>query len=400
MKFCFIHPFAYPPYKGGVEYGSYYLSREFAKLGHQVTVVTTRPFCSSLRSEDIAGVKYLRIQSVTVAFRINILLLVPMRTLIYEVLSSDIVYIKGLMTSFSIALGILCSILGKKTIVQVHAGDNGGQTGFARRFAFTLLGFFASFVLKRATLLQGETHSDIDLHRGHKGKNAEFVLVPPGISEQFFDPVNHAAEGRHLLQTTATTRVILFFGRINLLKGPKVAIEAFSMLRQDPEMINTLLVIAGADSPDLDTLKKKVKELNLSPGVSFLIDLDEDQKVWLYDAADVVIIPSLFDSVEAYCIALSEAWARSKPVIASRVGALSLRIHDGVDGLLVVPGSRVDLAAVIMDLLGNPSQMELLGRGVKQRPLSWGEVAGLMIAQAERIAKTKSWNTNLGRRAT
>ena len=56
----------------------------------------------------------------------------------------------------------------------------------------------------------------------------------------------------------------------------------------------------------------------------------------LMAAADLLVLPSL---AEAFGLALTEAMYLGTPVVASRVGGIPEIVRDGVDGLLVPPGS-------------------------------------------------------------
>lgn len=77
------------------------------------------------------------------------------------------------------------------------------------------------------------------------------------------------------------------------------------------------------------------------------------------DAADVVALPS---RTESFGLVFLEAWARSKPVIGARAGAIPCVIQEGVDGLLVEFGDVAGLADALDTLLGHPDQAAALGR--------------------------------------
>jgi glycosyltransferase involved in cell wall biosynthesis len=60
-----------------------------------------------------------------------------------------------------------------------------------------------------------------------------------------------------------------------------------------------------------------------------------------------------------------EAFACGLPVIASRLGALSNIVNDGVTGLLFKPGDAQDLAATISWAQAHPAEMTLMGRAAR-----------------------------------
>ena len=66
-------------------------------------------------------------------------------------------------------------------------------------------------------------------------------------------------------------------------------------------------------------------------------------------------------------MALVEAMALGRPVIASAGGGPSEIVRDGVDGLLVPPGDRARLTAAIRSLAGDPVRSRALGEAARAR---------------------------------
>lgn len=61
---------------------------------------------------------------------------------------------------------------------------------------------------------------------------------------------------------------------------------------------------------------------------------------------------------ETYCISLSEMWDLGVVPLASRLGALGERIHDGVNGFLVPPRDAKAMKAVLLRLLEDRQSLE------------------------------------------
>jgi glycosyltransferase involved in cell wall biosynthesis len=78
----------------------------------------------------------------------------------------------------------------------------------------------------------------------------------------------------------------------------------------------------------------------------------------VYASFDVVVLPSLVESVP---MCLLEAMAASKPVIATRVGAVPKIIIPEETGLLLQPGDVEGLAAAISRLLTDAALARRLG---------------------------------------
>ena len=57
-----------------------------------------------------------------------------------------------------------------------------------------------------------------------------------------------------------------------------------------------------------------------------------------------------------------ESWAKGRPVIAHRIGALEEIVSDGTDGLLVPVDEPGALAEAILSILDDPARGEAMGR--------------------------------------
>jgi glycosyltransferase involved in cell wall biosynthesis len=78
----------------------------------------------------------------------------------------------------------------------------------------------------------------------------------------------------------------------------------------------------------------------------------------VYAAMDIFVLPSLNEGLP---MTVLEAMAASKPVIASRVGAMGSVIKDGENGLLVNAKDSEGLRNAIASLLSDPERRRRLG---------------------------------------
>jgi glycosyltransferase involved in cell wall biosynthesis len=155
--------------------------------------------------------------------------------------------------------------------------------------------------------------------------------------------------------------IIGVVGRLVPIKGVEFAIRAFQdVVRRFPD---TMLAIVG-DGPLSGPLKDIAAELGLNGDVLFLgtrHDMPE-----MYASMDIFVLPSLY---EATSMAILEAMASHKPVIATDVGGTSVIIKNGENGLLVEPKNAEALAAAIIRLLEEPE----LSRRLAANGCSWVE---------------------------
>ena len=81
------------------------------------------------------------------------------------------------------------------------------------------------------------------------------------------------------------------------------------------------------------------------------------------EISDVIVQKSI---KEGFCLAITEALWKSKPVVASNVGGIPLQIQDGVSGYLVDPYDFDGFADRIVELLRNKKLGEEMGERGKE----------------------------------
>jgi lipopolysaccharide heptosyltransferase II len=133
------------------------------------------------------------------------------------------------------------------------------------------------------------------------------------------------------------------FGRLSPLKGQPVAVRACHALRR--KGIDVRLVLAGdpPESPQRRALEALITSLGMGEAVEWL-GIRQDLPA-LIASMDLALAPSIYP--ESFGRSVIEAQAVGRPVVASRAGALSELVEDGVSGLLVPPNDPHALAGAI-----------------------------------------------------
>ena len=116
------------------------------------------------------------------------------------------------------------------------------------------------------------------------------------------------------------------------------------------------------DGPAMGALRSLRETLSCRDDV-FFAGYRPDAASLLTDA-EVCVVPSVWE--EAFGLAVVEAMALGKPVVASRVGGIPELIRDGVDGVLVPPGDAPALSRALARLLADPLSARRIGRAARQ----------------------------------
>jgi glycosyltransferase involved in cell wall biosynthesis len=85
---------------------------------------------------------------------------------------------------------------------------------------------------------------------------------------------------------------------------------------------------------------------------------DEQERVEIVRASDIALLPSYG---EALPMALIEASACARPVVATDVGGVREVVSDGVSGTLIPPGEITAIADALIDLLQDPERRARMG---------------------------------------
>ncbi|MBI5777256.1 MAG: glycosyltransferase family 4 protein, partial [Nitrospirae bacterium] len=188
------------------------------------------------------------------------------------------------------------------------------------------------------------------IHVLHSGIDLALVPVSPSGAE---------FRRRHGIPPTAPLlgTVANLFPR----KGYDVMCRALSVLRRRRPGIHYLIV--GTGDPGYEqTLRALVQSLGLGGQVHFA---GFQEPVYPALAAmDVYVHPAI---MEGFGIALLEAMAMAKPVVATTTGGIpDIVVHEET-GLLVAPGDPEALASAVGVLLDDTSRWAVLGKAGRQR---------------------------------
>jgi glycosyltransferase involved in cell wall biosynthesis len=178
-------------------------------------------------------------------------------------------------------------------------------------------------------------------------------VVPNGIDIAMV--CKDAAAGTDLV--TPTSPLFVCVGHLRRRKGVDVLLTAAPLICNQMPHARGVIVGNGEDAAELRALQREQ-----APNVE-LIGQRSDARA-ITARADVFVVPS---RIEGMPLALLEAMALSRPIVATRVGSIPELLTDEVDALLVPPEDPHALAGAIVRLLDDCDLADALGAAARRR---------------------------------
>lgn len=183
-------------------------------------------------------------------------------------------------------------------------------------------------------------------------------VIPLGIDLDRFDPAR-ARDRLHEELALDGARVVGTVGLLKPQKGHRFLIEAAVQVVQEEPDVRFVVVGDGELRADLE---RDVRERGLDGRFVFLGQRDDVPE--LLTGFDVFALASEF---EGMCLAVAEALALEKPVVATRVGGVPQTILQGETGLLVPPRDSAALADALLWMLRHPEDARLMAVAGRER---------------------------------
>ncbi|MBL8133046.1 MAG: glycosyltransferase [Anaerolineae bacterium] len=210
-------------------------------------------------------------------------------------------------------------------------------------------------------------------------------VIPPGVDVDHFKPLDRLA-ARAQLGMDPDQHIILFCGRIEPLKGIDMLMYAMKiMLERQPACDVTLWIIGGDISQqpaqwskELQKLEQLRALLHLTPVVHFAGQQPQDVLPLYYNAADVLVMPSHYES---FGMAAAEAMACGVPVITTNVTGIASLIDDQHQLLITSVNNPLLLASQMADLLTDEAARARISQDVYQKvqDLAWRSIADRIV---------------------
>lgn len=161
--------------------------------------------------------------------------------------------------------------------------------------------------------------------------------------------------------------VITQVSRLDPWKDPEGVLEVFKRVQEKVDCRLLFCYNLAADDPEgvqvYTKIQRKAKKLTDNGDVLFVVGNNDILVNSIQRFSNVIIQKSI---KEGFCLSVTEALWKGKPVVASNVGGIPGQIQDGKNGFLLEPNDIEGFAERIAHLLKNPDEGQKLGQEAKE----------------------------------
>jgi glycosyltransferase involved in cell wall biosynthesis len=342
-----------PTTGGGTAERTLQISLALTDVGHDCTILTTDLGMTVERRLQLNNIRLIALPCLCKRLYLFKFSLSELRA---AVLEANIIHLMSHWT-FINALVYLLTICYKKPYAVCPAGALPvfGRSKFIKKLYNVVVG--------RAIIRNAFFHiaiADNELsHFAEYGVPATKVsLIPNGVNPVDFTIHDHEKDIFRKHAGLDSNPYILFMGRLNVIKGPDLLLQAFlSIFDRFPDVH---LVFAGPDGGMLQTLKEQISTQEQKKRIHFVGHIAGNIKASAYSSALLLVVPS---RQEAMSIVALESGVCGVPVLMTDqcgFGTLS-----DIGGGMVVLATVDALSEGLVSLLENRSNLPSMGERFK-----------------------------------
>jgi D-inositol-3-phosphate glycosyltransferase len=362
----------YPPHLGGIEMVAQQQAERLARLGHRVTVVTSKVTADE-QSGVVNGVQVVRVPAWNglEARGVPFPVFAPaLFTVLRRVITpADVVHVHDATYLSCLAATVIARMRRKPVVLTQHVGLVQHPAGWVMQ-AQKVLHRTAGRYVYRASHIIFTLNDRVERHVAAHGAALECLRgVANGVDTDLFYPASHNEKKalRRQLGLSADKPVALFVGRFVPKKGFDKVLAARDSHYQ--------LVFAGGDADPFT-----------ADDIVLIGKLSQKELAKFYRAADVFVLPS---EGEGFPLSIQEAMAAGLPIITAHdEGYSRYSLDTQLVRMLHQPNEHSIRAAIKAVLASHDIRraMGLYSRDYAQEHFAWDRV----ITELERAYNTAS----------
>lgn len=379
MKILNVNHTMNPITGGGTSERTFQISHYLTKNSIQCSILTIDDKHSGKRANALSEEQLIVIPSLLKRFFIP---KASYRKIQKIVMEFDIIHLMGHWTILNAMVYLAARSLNKPYVFcPAGALPIFGRSRILKKIYNWLIG--QKIIDNAAKCIAITTNEKLDFFE-HGVKERNIITIPNGVDKFDFTAKDDISFRKKY--ALGNRPFILFVGRLNLIKGPDLLLQAFCFIKDDFPEID--LVFVGPDGGLLQTLKNIAKTYAVEHRVHFIGYLEGEDKSRAYHAGTLLAIPSRH---EAMSIVVLEAGICGTPALFTDQCGLDEIAEKGYGW--ITPASVDGLKLGLVSALSDTAKLLVMKQNIKtyvSETFSWSIVIKKYIIIYEHLLKSKS----------
>lgn len=361
---------------GGTAERTFQMSRFLARANAKCTVLTID---TGLGEARVAALKPADVVAMPLLWRRFYVPNINWSTIQKLVNDADIIHLMGHWGVLNALVYVAARRAGKPYVVcPAGALPIFGRSGVLKRLYNFLIG---NAIVRNASAWIAVTPIEFTQFEKYGIPASSITVIPNGVAVEDFPDVDVAAFRE--VNGLPDLPLILFMGRLNLIKGPDLLLQAFALIK---DRINDFhLVFVGSDEGMQDGLLEFARQNEIADRVHFLGFLSGHDKVAAYRSATLLVVPSRQEAMSI--VALEAGICGTPTLLTDQCGFSEIKsIYPGLETSVSVSG----IAEGMAQLMAEPELLDQLGISFREFVLqryTWNSIVAKYMKLYRSILK-------------
>jgi glycosyltransferase involved in cell wall biosynthesis len=353
---------------------TFQITRFLARQGHQCTVLTLDLGSLAGRTEALKPARVETLKCLWQRFFVPEPRWSKISRMVRE---ADVIHLMNHWSGLNALVYLAVRRAGKPYVVcPAGALPMFGRSRLLKRIYNLLVG---NAIVRNASAWVAVTEGEFPDFEAYGIAREKVSVIPNGVCEEDFPPSGQAV----IVRDHGLTDVpfLLFVGRLSPIKGPDLLLQAFADVAA--QLPDYHLVFAGPDGGMLAMLLDIAKRESLKDRVHFLGHVGGDDKVAIYRAARLLVVPSRREAMSL--VALEAGICGTAVMLTDQCGFAEIR---QIDPRLEVRADVQGIARGLTDLLGDPTWLDSIASDWHRHVgahYTWDVMTGKYAALYERV---------------
>jgi glycosyltransferase involved in cell wall biosynthesis len=364
MKIALVCPASLPATQfGGILFLAVDIAKELGKKNHKTTIFTTNldfannPHTFNKNLPHIEKRETFEINRSNVWFHHQLFYVNPNMYFEIKNYKPDIIHTIGVRSFQS----FIASLVSKYHKIPLIISDQGGLTthpdlqknNLIKKIMYKMQNPTIKFIVNQATKIIVPNEYEKEIFSQYT-TSTKIAVVRNGISlDEIYESKIDFKEKYGIKDD-----FVLFVGRFNKVKGIDILLQAWNLIKDNPEIQNTKLVIMGVNFGFEKEMEKMIEELEIKGSVILIKKPPREDVTAAYSACQFLALPSRW---ELSPLTPLEGFAFKKPTISTTAHGIPHTIKDGENAILVEPENHIQLAEAILKLLKDEKKRDEYG---------------------------------------